>query len=57
MICIIIERSFLIQFQAKGMDSIYIIKGKTVIVDPIFYFIVIFQVYFYRFRYGIWTDI
>lgn len=23
------------------MDSIYIIKGKTVIVDPIFYFIVI----------------
>lgn len=39
------------------MDSIYIIKGKTAIVDPIFYFIVIFQVYFYRFRYGIWTDI
>lgn len=39
------------------MDSIYIIKGKTVIVDTIFYFIVIFQVYFYRFRYGIWTDI
>lgn len=31
------------------------LKGKTVIVDPIFYFIMIFQLYFYRFRYGIWT--